>query len=157
MLKFEFEPFGKLGSLSLEPGAYLLQAKILAWASEPEPRFVPPLILIIVCFARPQTASKFAGIEQFWVCIFGPELRSVSWENGLQPHKPLIFYELFLSLVHPTASQAMSSLSKAHGLGHDLCSGSIGCLSFYCELFIGSGPSSRVGYPFLVNGIWPLN
>ena len=27
MLKFEFEPFGKLGSPSLEPGAYLLRAQ----------------------------------------------------------------------------------------------------------------------------------
>ena len=39
-----FEPFGKLGSLSLEPGAYLLRAKISARASEPEPRLVPLLV-----------------------------------------------------------------------------------------------------------------
>ena len=40
-----FEPFGKLGSPSLEPGAYLLRAKISARASKPEPRLVPPLKL----------------------------------------------------------------------------------------------------------------
>ena len=34
---FEFEPIGKIGSPSLEPRAYLLQAKILAQASEPDP------------------------------------------------------------------------------------------------------------------------
>ena len=41
-----FEPFGKLGSSSLEPGAYLLRAKFSARASKPEPRLVPPLIWI---------------------------------------------------------------------------------------------------------------
>ena len=39
-----FEPFGKLGSLSLESGAYLQQAKNLARAFEPDPRLGPPLV-----------------------------------------------------------------------------------------------------------------
>ena len=49
MLKFEFEPIGTIGSPSLEPGAYLLRAKILARASEPEPRLVPPLVVSDDC------------------------------------------------------------------------------------------------------------
>ena len=39
-----FQPFVKLGSSSLELGAYLLQAKISTRAFEPEPRLVPPLV-----------------------------------------------------------------------------------------------------------------
>ena len=39
-----FEPMGKLGSSSLEPGAYLLRAQNQARAFEPEPRLVPPLV-----------------------------------------------------------------------------------------------------------------
>ena len=57
MLQFEFEPtssllraYWKIGSLSLVPGAYLLRAKILARASEPEPRLVPPLLSTRICF-----------------------------------------------------------------------------------------------------------
>ena len=42
-----FEPIGKLGSSSLEPGAYLLRAQNQARAFEPEPRLVPPLLLWI--------------------------------------------------------------------------------------------------------------
>ena len=38
-----FEPIGKLGLSSLEPGAYLLRAQNQARAFEPEPRLVPPL------------------------------------------------------------------------------------------------------------------
>ena len=38
-----FEPFGKLGLSSLEPGAYSLRAEISARASKPEPRLFPPL------------------------------------------------------------------------------------------------------------------
>ena len=44
-LRAYFESFGKLGSLSLESGAYLLRAKILARALEPEPRLLKPLNL----------------------------------------------------------------------------------------------------------------
>ena len=37
---------GKLGSSSLEPGAYLLRAQNQARAFEPEPRLVPPLVRV---------------------------------------------------------------------------------------------------------------
>ena len=40
-----FKPFLKLGWLSLQREAYLLRAKNLARAFEPEPRLVPPLEL----------------------------------------------------------------------------------------------------------------
>ena len=42
-----FKPFGKLGLPSLEPGAYLLSAKISARAFEPEPGLVPPLVRVV--------------------------------------------------------------------------------------------------------------
>ena len=44
-----FEPYGKLGSSSLEPRAYLLLAKISARATEPKPRLVPPLCATFKC------------------------------------------------------------------------------------------------------------
>ena len=40
-----FEPLRKLGSLSHEPGAFLLQAKNSAQAFKSGPRLVPPLAL----------------------------------------------------------------------------------------------------------------
>ena len=47
MLKFVFEPASSLMEKKLaEPGAYLLRAKILARASKPEPRLVPPLVVL---------------------------------------------------------------------------------------------------------------
>ena len=45
--------------------------------------------------SRAGTGSKFLGFQQLRVFIFGPELRSGSYENGLEPNEPLKFLELF--------------------------------------------------------------
>ena len=66
--------------------------------------------------ARAGTGSKFLGIKSYRVTIFGPELKSGysgCWKNLLEPTEPLKFFELFSSLVYPTDSRALSSLSKS--------------------------------------------
>ena len=63
-----FEPYGKLGSSSLEPRAYLLQAKISARATEPKPRLVPPLWSTFKCLGA-DFKINFKIIDHFWLKV----------------------------------------------------------------------------------------
>ena len=87
-----FEPFEKLGSPSIEPGAYLLWAKISARAYEPEPRLVPSLSMAwLACVDGRRSSPGADPTNQMWlnsivVVIFRLKNQMPVW-SSVEPFK----------------------------------------------------------------------